>query len=111
MLTTQFTGCAFSWTNHGGVLRASHISPHGGAPPGGPVTYPGGGIELAQRLMANGAMTNAAGAALTVFGAGAGNAPVAPPDNQYYPTPVTGWVSIIGLLKSGAWRLYAQVVD
>jgi len=107
MVTTQFTGCAFSWTNDGAVLRASHTSPSGG----GPVTYPGGGIALAQRLTVNGAMANAPGRALSVFGSGAGNIPANAPDNPFYPAPVTGWASIIGLTKGGQWRFYSQVVD
>jgi hypothetical protein len=108
MLTTQFTGCAFCWTNHGGVLRASHISPSGG----GPVGYPGGGNALAQRLSAQGTMANAANAALTVFGAGAGNANVPAAGNPFYP-PSTQfrWGSIIGVNKGGGgWRLYLQVI-
>ena len=107
MVTTQFTGCAFSWTNNGATLRASHISPSGG----GPGTYPGGGIALAQRLITNGAMANAPGTALSVFGSGAGNAPVVGTGNPFYPTPVTGWASIFGLTKGGGWRFYLQVVD
>jgi hypothetical protein len=69
MLTTQFTRCAFGWTHHNNVFRACHISPAGGGPGG----YPGGGLALARQLMANGAMTNAPNAALTVFGCGDGN--------------------------------------
>jgi hypothetical protein len=110
MLTTQFTGCAFGWTSYGGLLRAVHISPFGGAPQGGPYGYPGGGNALAQRLMANGLMANAGNTALTVFGAGAGNV-VLLGANPFYPDPVTGWVTIIGLPKGGgAWRFYVQVV-
>jgi hypothetical protein len=108
MVTTQFTGCTFSWTNHGGMVRASHISPSGG----GPTTYPGGGIALAQRIMANGAMANAGGAAVTAFGPGAGNAPVAA-GNSFYPNPVANiirWASIFGVVKGGAWRLYSQTI-
>jgi hypothetical protein len=110
MLTTQFTGCGFCWTDNGGVLRANHISSFGG----GTVGYPGGSKALAQRLMASGAMANAGNTPLTVFGAGAGNAPVRT-GNPFYPDPVTNklrWVTIIGLPKGGgAWRFYTQVVD
>ncbi len=108
MVTTQFTGCTFNWTNHGGTVRASHISPSGG----GPGTYPGGGNALAQRVMANGSMANAGGAAVTAFGPGAGNAPVAG-GNPFYPDPVVNvlrWVSIFGVVKGGAWRLYSQTI-
>jgi hypothetical protein len=107
MLTTTFTGCAFSWTDDRGVLRASHISPAGG----GPKAYPGGGNALARKLMANGAMANAPGKRLTVFGAGAGNAPVATGD-PYYPDPRTKefrWMAIIGVRQGAAWQFYAQV--
>lgn len=112
MLTTQFTGCAFNWTNHGGMLRASHVSPSGG----GVGNYPGGGAALALRMTALGvgAHANAAGTATTVFGAGSGNAPVAA-GNPFYPnvvlTPIR-WVTIFGVLKGGvAWRFYTQVVN
>ena len=111
MVTTQFTGCAFSWTNHGGLLRASHVSPSGG----GPGTYPGGGLALAQRMVATGAMTNANNMASTVFGGGAGNAPVPGGGNSFYPNTVvnmTRWITIFGLIKGGGgWRFYMQVVD
>jgi hypothetical protein len=106
MLTTTFSGCAFSWTDYQGVLRASHISPAGG----GPGTYPGVGKALAQELMARGAMANAPGERLTVFGAGAGNAPVTTGD-RYYPDPRNyRWVAIIGVRQGGAaWQFYAHV--
>jgi len=109
MVTTQFTGCTFNWTNHGGMLRASHVSPSGG----GPLTYPGGGIALAQRMMANGAMANAGGTAVAAFGPGAGNAPPVGGGNSFYPNPaanVIRWVSIFGVVKGGAWRLYSQTI-
>jgi hypothetical protein len=112
MVTTQFTGCAFSWTNHGGVIRASHVSPSGG----GVGNYLGGGAALAQRVLAPGigAHANAPGAAITVFGAGSGNAPVAA-GNPFYPNVVVHpirWVTIIGVNKGGAgWRLYSQTVN
>lgn len=109
-LTTQFTGCAFSWTDHGGVVRASHISPSGG----GPTTYPGGGNALARRLMAQGTMANAGNTALAVFGAGAGNAPAVRGGNSFYPDRTVNsfkWASIIGMNKGGAgWRFYLQVI-
>ena len=108
MVTTQFTGCAFSWTNQGGVVRASHISPSGG----GIGTYPGGGTALAQALT-HGTMSNAGNLALNVFGAGAGNAPPHNGGASFYPDPVNNvirWVTIIGVDKGGTgWRLYAQV--
>jgi hypothetical protein len=56
-------------------------------------------------------MANAPGTALSVFGSGAGNAPVVGTGNPFYPTPVTGWASIFGLTKGGGWRFYLQVVD
>jgi hypothetical protein len=109
MLTTQFTGCAFNWTSYGGVLRASHISPAGG----GVGAYPGGGIALAQQVMLNGAMANAGNTACTVFGGGAGNAPVAA-GNMFYPNTVVNairWVSIIGVIKGANWRFYMQAIS
>lgn len=109
MVTTQFTGCAFNWTQHGGVLRASHVSPAGG----GPGTYPGGGIALAQRVMANGTHANAGNTPVTVFGGGAGNALVAE-GNPFYPNTVANpirWVTIFGVDKGGEWRFYTQVID
>jgi len=111
-LTTQFTGCAFSWTDHGGTIRASHISPAGG----GPTSYPGGGNALARRLMlpAHGKMANAGNTALTVFGAGAGNAPAVRGGNPFYPDRLVNsfkWASIVGMDKGGnGWRFYLQVI-
>jgi hypothetical protein len=111
-LTTQFTGCAFCWTTHGGTLRASHISPAGG----GPTIYPGGGNALAQRMIlpAQGRMANAGNTALSVFGAGAGNAPAVRGGNPFYPDPAVNlfkWASIIGMNKGGnGWRFYLQVI-
>ena len=111
-LTTQFTGCAFSWTDNGGTIRASHVSPAGG----GPTIYPGGGNALAQRMMmpAHGRMANAGNTALTVFGAGAGNAPGVHGGNPFYPDRLVNsfkWASIIGMNKGGnGWRFYLQVI-
>ena len=60
--------------------------------------------------MAKGAMANAPGAALKVFGSGAGNAPVQS-GNPFYTVPEKGWASIIGVLHGDAWHFYDQVVD
>jgi hypothetical protein len=83
MVTTQFTGCAFCWTNHGGVLRAAHISPAGDA---AKVNYTGLGLALANRLVNQpGLMANANNMQLTVFGNGAGNAVAHGGGNGFYP--------------------------
>ncbi len=112
MVTTQLTGCAFGWTD-AGVLRACHISPG---------SYNGGGIALAQQLIKTGRMANAGNTPLTIFGAGAGNAPPvgANPSggtNPFYPNTVGTMrrVSIFGVRGArndgGAWRFYVQVVE
>jgi hypothetical protein len=115
MVTTQFTGCSFCWTTHGGVLRASHVSPSGDvAKP----NYPGGGQALALRLVNQpGLMSNAGNTALTVFGNHAGNAVTPGGGNAFYPPKVQGagagqmkWVSIFGF-GGGGWRFYTQAVD
>lgn len=120
MLTTQFTGCAFCWTNHGGVMRAAHVAP---AKPNYvdvnlPTSHPGGGNGLASRIVAQGnaagmanagGPANAGGAAVTVFGRGAGNAPVAA-GNPFYPNANLTYATIIGCNTAG-WRFYMQAVD
>jgi hypothetical protein len=113
MLTTQFTGCSWCWTNAGGVLRAAHISP------GGPGTtvYTGGGMALARQIINTGWMTNAPtkplGGALSVFGSGDGNAVVT--GAPHYPDRGGGtarYTSIFGLRDSTAgWRFYTQSID
>jgi hypothetical protein len=57
-------------------------------------------------------MANAGGTAVTAFGPGAGNAPVAA-GNSFYPDPtvhIIRWVSIFGVVKGGGWRLYSQAI-
>lgn len=106
MLTTQFTGCAFSWTTDGGVMRASHVAPSDKYR-----TYPGEGNGLAQRLVSEpGRMANANNKPLTVFGRGAGNAPV-PAGNSYYPDAALQWASIFGVKRGGNWNFYLQAVN
>ena len=106
MLTTQFTGCAFSWTKDGGVVRASHITPSDKRR-----TYPGDGNGLALRLVNEpGKMANANNKRLSVFGRGAGNAP-APSGNKYYPDVALQWASIFGVERRGDWKFYVQAVN
>jgi hypothetical protein len=134
MLTTQFTGCSWVWTNVGGTIRAAHITPsvkdsvrQAQFPPYADPTLPGQnqGQQMARRIMANGQMHNAANAALNVFGAGAGNINVllgnnAFPNQFYIPQGVqignTGRTCaamyIIGVDKPGSgWRFYTQLLD
>ena len=124
MVTTQFTGCAFCWTDHGGVIRAAHLGPTRAGYPSAalPTSYPGAGHALANRLLNQGnpppggigaaaGMANAAGAALTVFGRGAGNAPVVGGGNPYYPDGTLQWATIVGRFQNGAWKFYMQAVD
>jgi hypothetical protein len=108
MLTTQLTGCAFSWTNHGGLLRASHLSPKGG----GDEDYPGLGLALATKLKSSGRMANAGNTPLVVFGMGDGNAPV-PTGNQFYPNiKRVSRVSVFGVRQQGGgWRFYTQAIN
>lgn len=115
MLTTQFTGCAFCWTDNGGVLRAAHVAP---AKPNYtdlalPTSHPGGGNGLAQRIAAQGnaaGMANAGPAALSLFGRGAGNAPPIGGGNSFYPNANLTYATIIGR-NVGGWKFYMQAID
>lgn len=117
MLTTQFTGCAFCLTNHGGMFRAAHISPAGDV---NRQNYIGMGNALATRLVNQpAAMANAAGAPVMIFGNGAGNMPVHGGGNSFYPpkTPNAAagqmsYVSIFAVNKNNnGWRFYTQAID
>jgi hypothetical protein len=123
MVTTQFTGCTFCWTNHGGVVRASHIGPtRAGFPNAALATsYPGGGNGVAQRMITQGnpapggigvaaGMANAPGVAMRVFGRGAGNAPAIGGGNSFYPNATLRYATIIGR-NVGGWRFYLQAID
>jgi hypothetical protein len=116
MLTTQFTGCTFCWTNQGGMLRAAHIGPTRAGYPAAnlPTSYPGGGNGVAQRMIAQAnpaaGMANAQGAALHVFGRGAGNAPAIGGGNPFYPNANLGWATIIGR-NAGGWKFYLQAIQ
>lgn len=117
MVTTQFTGCTFSWTDFGGVIRASHVGPtKAGYPAANLATsYAGGGNGVATRMINQLApaagMANAPGALLRVFGRGAGNAPAVAGGNPYYPNAALEYATIIGRRKNAAWKFYLQVVD
>jgi hypothetical protein len=116
MVTTQFTGCTFCWTNQGGLLRASHIGPTKAGSPDATLTtsYPGGGNGVATRMIAQGAaagMANAAGVALRVFGRGAGNAPAIAAGNPFYPSATLKYATIIGRNSGGVWKFYLQAID
>lgn len=116
MVTTQFTGCTFCWTNNGGMIRAMHIGPtRAGYPSAALATsYPGGGNGVATRIVAQGAgagMANAAGAALHVFGRGAGNAPAINGGNSFYPNATLEYATIIGRNSGGGWKFYLQAID
>lgn len=123
MVTTQFTGCTFCWTDHGGMVRACHIGPTKAGYPSAALatSYPGGGNAVAQRMIAQGnpppggigvaaAMANAAGGALRVFGRGAGNAPAIAGGNPFYPNANLEYATIIGR-NAGGWRFYLQAID
>jgi hypothetical protein len=119
MVTTQFTGCAFCWTQQNGVVRAAHIGPtRAGFPnPSLATSYKDGGPGLAQDIIAQvndktAGMANARGAPLYVFGREAGNIPVKGQVNPYYQlNPLArGHGTIIGF-KAGGWSLYFQAVD
>ncbi|HEY4219217.1 MAG TPA: hypothetical protein VGM67_18870 [Gemmatimonadaceae bacterium] len=125
MLTTQFTGCSFCYSSHGGSTYALHVSPAGIT--GRPVLT---GQVLADQLagvhagagIAGGVFSNwpgGAGAApaFNVFGNGAGNAAVVG-GNAFYPpkTPGAGagqmsWMCIFGISTGGNWRIYSQSID
>jgi hypothetical protein len=124
MVTTQFTGCTFCWTQHMGVIRAAHIGPTKAGYPSAALatSYPGGGPGVAQRVLdqiqqaagggggAPAAMANAAGAPLRIFGRGVGNAPPLAGGNSFYPAVNLGWATIIGR-NAGQWKLYMQSVS
>jgi len=123
MLTTQFTGCTFCWTTHGGIVRAAHIGPvrkgRDDDPANPTIPYPGGGNAAATRIVAQGAAAgmanaggpaNAGGAALHVFGRGAGNAPVAA-GNPFYPSATLEYGTIIGRNNGAGWKFYLQAID
>lgn len=116
MLTTQFTGCTFCWTSHGGTIRAAHIGPtRAGYPSAALATsYPGGGNAVAARMVAQGAaagMANAPGAALRVFGRGTGNAPPINGGNNFYPNATLEYATIIGRDSGTGWKFYLQAID
>jgi hypothetical protein len=123
MVTTQFTGCSFCYSRHGGSFFAAHITPAGIA--GKPILT--GGV-LAKQIMGNenhvaaGRLANFPGGgpapALNVFGNGAGNVIPYGGGNGYYPPKTLGagpgqmkWMSIFGRNHNGAWEIYTQSVD
>lgn len=109
MVTTQFSGCTFCWTDNG-ILRAAHIGPKKvDTKTNVQQVYPQGGIALATRIAAGG-MANAGGAALHVFGSGFGNAPRIAGQAPFYPDVGRKYVSIIGS-DIGGWKFYMQVID
>ncbi len=123
MVTTQFTGCTFCWTDHNGIVRATHIGPTKAGYPSAALatSYPGGGNGAALRMINQGnlappgigiaaAMANAPGAALHVFGRGAGNAAPVAAGNAFYPNASLQYATIIGR-NAGAWKFYLQAID
>jgi hypothetical protein len=124
MLTTQFTGCTFCWSNHGGTMRAAHIGPTKAAHTSLalPTSYPSGGNGVALRMIDQGkpapagidvaaAMANAPAAPMRVFGRGAGNAPAVAGGNPFYPNATLEYATIIGRLKANSWKFYLQAID
>lgn len=119
MVTTQFTGCSFCYQAAGAHPYAAHISPAGVSPK--PAMT---GSVLAQQLMGQVAMVApgrfanvAAGGPFNVFGNGAGNAQVLS-GAAHYPAKVPGggagqmaWMSILGRMSGGTWKIYTQSVD
>jgi hypothetical protein len=121
MVTTQLTGCVFSYMGNGANVWASHTMP-GGAVNAMPAA------TLANQIMGNvlhvtaGDFANYPGLGanppLRVFGMTAGNAPVVGGGNPFYPqrTPFASvgtarFITILGRLFGGSWEIYCQAVD
>ena len=113
MISTQFSGCAFCFKVVGTRIFAAHIMPDDSA--GSVVT--GGGMALARQLggqvagIAGGnfaAPGNGAGQ-FNVYGAGWSNL-AAFPNGYPVRTAADQFMNIFGVVKSGAWRIYAQHV-
>jgi hypothetical protein len=120
MVTTQFTGCAFSMKAHGGHTYCAHLTPTrdpndvnaNHAVNGAPILS---GTQLAQRVRinngVNGDFANAAGGnPLSIYGAAfSHNVPV-----PGYPNGLGGGVSymtIIGVLRAPGYEIYSQITQ
>jgi hypothetical protein len=104
MVTTQFTGCAFSMAEHGGMMYCAHVSP-AGVPNRAPNTT---GNILARRIMATGQMQNAGAVAPRVFGRNIGS----PPHGGGYDVGNGGgntvYMTVLGLPGGTSYQIYSQ---
>ena len=110
MVTTQFTGCAFSMAQHAGHMYCAHVSP-AGVPGMAPNTD---GNTLATRVMAtNGAFANAGGTVVRVYGRGTGS----PPNAAGYDIGALGagggsthYMTIVGFPGGVTYNIYSQTM-
>ncbi|MFI5443946.1 hypothetical protein [Polaromonas sp. UC242_47] len=104
MVTTQFTGCAFSMAEHAGSMYCAHVSP-AGVPNMAPNTT---GNILAARIMATGQMQNAGGVAPRVFGRNIGS----PPNGGGYNIGGGGgnptYMTVLGFPGGTSYEIYSQ---
>lgn len=105
MVTTQFTGCAFSMAEHGGSMYCAHVSP-AGVPNMAPNTT---GNILAARIMATGQMQNAGNVVPRVFGRNIGS----PPNGGGYNIGAGGggnttYMTVIGVPGGTSYQIFSQ---
>lgn len=104
MVTTQFTGCAFSMGEHNGHMYCAHVSP-AGVPNMAPNTD---GNTLAQRVMVNGAFANAGGIAVRVYGRNVGSVPNARGYDIGIGGDANNYMTIIGFPGGASYHLFSQ---
>jgi hypothetical protein len=106
MVTTQFTGCAFSMAEHGGSMYCAHVSP-AGVPNMAPNTD---GPTLARRILAsNGAFANAGGTQVRVYG----RRVASPAIGKGYDLGAGGggattYMTIVAFPGGASYQIYAQ---
>jgi hypothetical protein len=107
MVTTQFTGCSFCMAEHANVVYCAHVSP-AGVPNKQPDTN---GPTLARRILATGAMANAPGAPLAVYGRTAGTAPHPGGYNLGVGGGIATYMTVLGFPQGNTYRIFAQTTE